>query len=210
MIKKLTLGSLLILTSCLTDAQEEIDSQASVKNLTVSYQDFKLDSISSPAKAFEILSNPSADTSSQAYKDAYSRELYSLHLSLSLKTANSKSSTAKSQGLEVTTTMNELKDQSIDLAFEPFEVAGNETTIQAAETAVNFEQQNQTVKYILTNSIAETPLKSEFGINILYDVELSEGKITLPTLEQDLVTEGKIPASLKDQMEIIINSGLLD
>lgn len=210
MIKKLAFGTLLTLTSCFTDAQEEIDSQASVKNLSVSYQDFKLDSISSPANAFNILSDPSADTTSKAYKDAFNRKLYSLHLSLSLETSNSKSSTAKSQGLEVSTIMNELKDQSIDLAFQPFEVAGNETTTQTAETAVNFDQQNQTVKYILTNSIAETPLKSEFGINILYDVELSEGKITLPSLEQDLETKGKIPASLRDQMEIIINSGLLD
>lgn len=191
----LALSLCLLMTSCLSDAVDEIDQNASVKNLIVNFKSFNIDSLVTPDIEF---------------KDDKSK--YHLYLSLKLDIENTKSSTAKSQGIATSMVVNQIEDEAISLPLEPFTIEGNSKQVETALSDINFETHSQAVKYILEQAVNESLIESSIAFSLLFEqIGSSEQRqLALPAVSPSIATKGKVPQKTLTAFQVILNSKILD
>lgn len=170
-----------LFTSCLTEARNEVTQNTDVKNLKVSFRSLSIDSVISPSEQ---------ENSNAA----------GVYLSVKLNIDNSGSSTVKTQGLLSQTSFNNIQESPLELQFSPFSIEAKTQQIEEASSVLNFESQKETIDYIITQSLDDSPLESQIQISILYDLIDQQGSLDLPKINQNIPTD-QIPSDVITQMQ---------
>lgn len=181
-----------IIISCLSEVENDVNSNQAVKNLRVTFHSFNVDSMTQ-------IQDTNADWSN-----------YKLHLSLSLNVINTSSDDAQSQGLEGKISLDTISEPHVSLPFKSFKVLGGESQIETARTELNSETHHKTIQYILTQYVNEDRIKTEIGLNLLYTIAGRDGSLSLPSLQQAIPTKGQLSEEKRNQWSQVLESGVFD